>query len=121
VRKHAVLTLAVCVFVGAASGYRQDEAPTVARKSDRKDAEVVIRQDGLATPQADLEKRIRSAPAQVMEKSGLAGAMGGAHVRVVSTDPQEILLPIPQLADGQVPVCYFIRSTPADAPALQRR
>ena len=114
-RKRAVLALFVCVLVGAAWGCRPDEAQAVADKGDRKDAGVVIRQDGLAKPQADLEKRIRSAPAEVMEKSGLAGAMGGAHVQVVSTDPQEILLPIPQLADGQIPVCYFIRSTPPEA------
>jgi hypothetical protein len=50
-----------------------------------------------------------------MAKSGLAGAMGGAHVRVFANDPQEILLPVPQLADGQVPVCYFVRSTPPEA------
>ena len=66
-------------------------------------------------PQADLEKTIGSAPAQVMEQSGLAGAMGGAHVRVVAAASQEVLLPIPQLADGQVPLCFFIRSTPPEA------
>src|SRR5262249_51556051 len=50
-----------------------------------------------------------------MKNSGLAGAMGGARVRVFSGEAQEVLLPIPQLADGQVPICYFISSTPADA------
>jgi hypothetical protein len=50
-----------------------------------------------------------------MKNSGLAGAMGGARVSVSSGDPQEVLLPIPQLADCQVPICYFISSTPADA------
>ena len=115
VRKHAVVALCVCVLTGAASGCRPDEAQAIADKVDRKGAEVVIRQDDLEKTQADLEKRINSTAAQVMEKSGLAGAMGGAHVQVVSTDSQEILLPIPQLADGQVPLCYFIRSTPAEA------
>ena len=50
-----------------------------------------------------------------MEKSGLAGVMGGVHLKVISTDPQELRLPIPQFADGQVPLCYFIRSTPPEA------
>jgi hypothetical protein len=50
-----------------------------------------------------------------MRGSGLAGAMGGARVQVTSTDPQEVILPIPQLAGGQVPLCYFISATPADA------
>jgi hypothetical protein len=75
----------------------------------------IIRQDGLARLQAELAKRIKSAPARVMKKSGLAGAMGGAHVKVFSDKPQTVLMPIPQLADGQVPICYFISSTPADA------
>ena len=69
----------------------------------------------LQNAQAELEKRIDSARAAVMEKSGLAGVMGGAHVQVLSTGPQEVLLPIPQLADGQIPLCYFIRSTPPEA------
>jgi hypothetical protein len=90
----------------AAYGDGPDEARAIIEQAIR---------DGLAGPQADLEKKITSAPARVMQKSGLAGAMGGAHVRVISGDPQEILLPIPQLADGQVPLCYFIRSTPPDA------
>lgn len=85
------------------------------QKGDGKNVGTAIRQDGLAAPQADLEKRIDSAPARAMEKSGLAGAVGGAHVRVISGDPQEILLPIPQLVDGQVPISFFIRSTPPDA------
>jgi hypothetical protein len=76
---------------------------------------VVIRLDRLAGSEAELAKRITSAPAQVMKHSGLAGVMGGAHVRVVSSDPQEVLLPIPQLADAQVPICYFIRSLPDEA------
>ena len=115
VRKHAVLALTICVLVGAISGYRPDDVQAVADNGDRKDAEVAIRHDGLARAQADLEKSISSAPAQVMEKSGLAGAMGGAHVQVFAAAPQEILLPIPQLADGQAPLCFFIRSTPPDA------
>jgi Transglutaminase-like superfamily len=107
--------LFICFFVGATSGYTLDEAQAADERGDRKDVGVAIRQDGLTKAQADLEQRIDSAPAQVMEKSGLAGVMGGAHVRVISTDPQELLLPIPQLADGQVPLCYFIRSTPPEA------
>jgi len=86
-----------------------DERP----KADSKG--VAIRQDGLAEPQAELEKRITSAPARVMKASGLAGAMGGARVKVTATDPQEIILPVPQLTGGQVPLSYFIAITPAEA------
>ena len=76
---------------------------------------IAIPQKGLARLQADLSRSISAAPVRVMNQSGLAGAMGGAHVRLFSGDSHEVLLPIPQLADGQVPICYFISSTPPDA------
>jgi hypothetical protein len=88
-------------------------AGSAQEKASKK--EKSIRQDGLAGLQAELGKSITSAPARVMKNSGLAGTMGGARVKVLSGEPQEVLLPIPQLADGQVPICYFISSTPADA------
>jgi hypothetical protein len=101
----AILTAAVAiVLVGACSA--QEKAAN---------EEKTIHQEGLAGLQSELAKSITSAPAQVMKTSGLAGAMGGAHVKVFAGEPQEVLLPIPQLADGQVPLCYFISSTPADA------
>lgn len=76
---------------------------------------VAVRQDGLVEPHAALDKAITAAPAGVMKQSGLAGVTGGAHFKLTSSGPQEVILPIPQLVDGQVPVCYFIRCTPADA------
>lgn len=76
---------------------------------------IAIQQEGLPTLQVELSKTITDAPAQAMKQSGLAGAMGGTHVKVTSGGAQEVLLPIPQLADGQVPICYFIISTPPDA------
>jgi hypothetical protein len=92
------------VLIGAGSA--RDKAPLEG---------TIIRQDGLAGLRAELEKRISSAPKRAMKNSGLAGALGGAHVKVFSSQPQEVFLPIPQLADGQVPLGYFISSTPADA------
>ena len=50
-----------------------------------------------------------------MKACGLAGVMGAIRVKVTSADPQEVLLPIPQLARGQVPLSYFIAITPANA------
>ena len=41
--------------------------------------------------------------------------MGGAHVRVLAEKPQEVILPIPQLAGHQVPLAYFVEATPAEA------
>lgn len=75
----------------------------------------VIRQTGLADAQTELEKRISAAPKTGMTGSGLAGVMGGARFRLFADGPQDALLPIPQLADGQVPVSFFVRSIPADA------
>jgi hypothetical protein len=105
--------VAIVVVVGLAGGVpvpvRGDDLPSGPSPG------IAIRHDGLAGLQAELEKRITSTEARAMRASGLAGAMGGARVKVTSTDPQEVILPIPQLAGGQVPLCYFISTTPADA------
>lgn len=76
---------------------------------------VAIQTDGLAERQAALAKFVTSAKGRPMTGSGLAGVAGGAVVRVTADKPQEVLLPVPQVADGQVPIGYFIESTPADA------
>jgi hypothetical protein len=76
---------------------------------------VAVQQDGLVGPHSELDQAISAAPAGVTKQSGLAGATGGAHLKLTSGGPKEVVLPIPQLADGQVPICYFIRSTPPDA------
>ena len=86
-----------------------DEPPRAGSKG------VAIRQDGGVELQAELEKRIASIPRRVMKANGLAGAMGGMQIKVTSTAPQEIILPIPQLARGQVPLSYFVAITPANA------
>jgi hypothetical protein len=87
-------------------------------------AGVVIHQEGAAELNAGLRNRITTAPVRAMKGYGIVGGLGGARVRVFSTEPQEILLPIPQMTEGQVPICYSIASTPADAVLeyrLQRR
>jgi hypothetical protein len=50
-----------------------------------------------------------------MHESGLAGAMGGVHVTLISGGTQELLLPMPQLVDGQVPLCFFVGVNPPEA------
>ena len=85
------------------------------RADDRHDNGVVLRTEKSAERHAELMKRIESSPNIVMKASGLAGAMGGVTVRVSSSAPQEIILPVPQLASGQVPVCLFVRNEPSDA------
>ena len=101
--------------VGALAGCGRDEDA-----SANTTPGAAVRADGLAQPQAELAKRVTSAPAKAMAGSGLAGVAGGVRVRVTTGDPQEVQLPIPQLAGGQVPVCYLISGTPADAVAAYR-
>ena len=76
---------------------------------------VAIQTAGLAERQAELAKVVTSAPAGPMKGPGLAAAAGGMHLRVLADKPQEVLLPIPQLNEGQVPIALFVESTPADA------
>lgn len=76
---------------------------------------VAVQQDGLIGRHAELDNAITAAPAGVMRQSGLAGLTGGVHLKLTSGRPQEVILPVPQLADSQVPVCYFIRCTPPEA------
>jgi hypothetical protein len=113
----ALTVLVLVVSLGAACSWGEPSGESVRDDADKQQAtpEVALRQDNLAGLQTALAKRVNSAPAAAMKQCGLAGALGGAHVRVTSTDPQEIRLPIPQLADGQVPLCYAINSDPADA------
>jgi hypothetical protein len=106
----ALLLIGVVVIL---VGCRAREDDSAQENAPNKGA--IIRQDGLADLQAEVEKRVASAPAGMMKNSGLAGAMGGARVKVLASESQEVLLPMPQLADSQVPICYFVSSTPADA------
>lgn len=120
------MRVAIALLVGMAGAsndvYRGHLRATDAPSDNPQ--EVAIRQERLSDLQTELAKRIASAPAREMKHSGLAGAMGGARVKLFSRNPQEVVLPIPQLADGQVPLCYAITVTPADAAAefrLRRR
>ncbi len=78
-------------------------------------AGVVVHQEGPAGPGAALDERIALLPARPMTGGGLAAATGGLHLRVSSSEPREVLLPIPQVSAGQAPLWYSIRATPSDA------
>jgi len=66
---------------------------------------------------SESQAAIASAPAKAMNRPGLAAATGGVRVRILSSDPQELLFPLPQLVDAQVPICHFVAITPAEAVA----
>src|SRR5688500_3620277 len=82
---------------------------------ERTSQGVALQTEKSAEHHAAFVKRIDSSPAAVMKNYGLAAAQGGAMVRVTSNRPQEILIPIPQMVDGQIPVSYFVAGTPSDA------
>ncbi len=100
----------VCVFAGILSGCTSNHSAPESTSQG-----VAIRLEEMAALQEESARIIASAPSGVMNQSGIAGAMGGSHVKLMKDGTYEILLPIPQLADGQVPLCYYISATPADA------
>lgn len=72
----------------------------------------------------ELAAKVASANTETMTKPGLVGALGGARVKLLKSGRHQVLLPLPQLVDTQIPVCYYIRSTPHDAVVeyrVQRR
>ncbi len=103
-------TIAVSLMLGAFCGCR----PQVSVRPILSEG-AVIRQQGMGALQEELARKVTAGTAKAMSQPGLVGALGGAHVRLLTTGTHEILLPLPQLADSQVPVCYYIRGTPADA------
>lgn len=74
-----------------------------------------IDQQGLEASHAALVADLTSGAPATIANSGLVGAIGGARIKFINSGPQELILPLPQRADGQVPLSFFIRSTPRDA------
>ena len=58
---------------------------------------------------------ITSAPPKVMSGTGLVGVQGGVRVKVLKAGNHEILIPLVQVTDTQIPVTYTIASDPANA------
>lgn len=81
---------------------------------------IFIKQEGMEALHEELVASVTSGTAKVMMQPGLVAVQGGAHVKLLKAGTNEILLPLPQLADGQVPICYFIHSTPEDASTAFR-
>jgi hypothetical protein len=76
---------------------------------------VVIGQAGLTPLYEEVTAAIESAPARVMSGSGLVGAMGGARVKLLKGGTHEVLLPLPQMTATQIPVVYFVATSPGEA------
>ena len=79
-------------------------------------AGVAIRREGMAERETELAKRIGRPDAG--DEGERARRGDGRSPRPGVRRPQEVLLPVPQLAGGQVPVCYFIgRNRPTPSPS----
>jgi len=84
----------------------------------------ILKQQGMDARHETLAAKLSSAGRETMTMPGLVGALGGARVKLLKAGAHQVLLPLPQVTDGQVPVWYFIRSTPRDAAVeyrIQRR
>jgi Transglutaminase-like superfamily len=110
-------TATVVVLAGTDGGM---ETPVHADEPKGDATGIPLRTEGSAVRHVELRKRIESAPNRAMSRGGLAGAMGGVNVKVIASAPQEIILPIPQLTGGQVPVSLFVRCDPPNAVSEYR-
>jgi hypothetical protein len=76
---------------------------------------IVIEQSDLALLQDQATTAVKSAPTRTLKSGGLIGVLGGARVKLLSDGAHEVLLPMPQLSESQIPLCYAITSTPREA------
>lgn len=76
---------------------------------------VSIDREGMASVHRQLNAAIEAAPKEPMQTPGLVGSQGAARVRLVRSGTHDVLLPIPQLLESQVPVIFCIKTEPAAA------
>ncbi len=62
-----------------------------------------------------LVARINAAPAKALNGPGLVAATGGLQLKLLKAGAHEVILPIPQMIDSQVPICLFVNGSPSDA------
>ncbi len=76
---------------------------------------VAIEQTTTPPLHVQMSNAITSAPPRFMNGGGLVGVLGGARVKMLQAGQHEVMLPLPQLADSQIPICYAIVTTPREA------
>ena len=80
------------------------------------DASGVIMRPSVNASLPEAIEAVESAiPPKAMQGSGLAGAMGGVHLKGQRAGSYGVRLPLPQMIDGQTPVCYALSATPETA------
>jgi hypothetical protein len=104
------ITLAVAVAAATVGCGGTNAAPGIPATG------VVIEQSGMSPPQDQLVKAMTSGLPWPMTAGGLAGAQGGGHFKILEPGTHEVLLPLPQLTDAQIPLCYAITSAPPGDP-----
>jgi hypothetical protein len=76
---------------------------------------VIMRSSVNASIPEAIEAVASASPPKAMQGSGLAGAMGGVHLKGRQAGSYAVRLPLPQMIDGQTPVCYAVDATPETA------
>jgi hypothetical protein len=104
------LTLAALVLLGLGPGCSRQNGDPVGLSHA-----VALDQTAVVSLQAQTVAAVGSAPTRAMDGAGLAGVLGGVRVKFLKPGTHEVILPVPQLADTQIPVCYAIATTPKEA------
>jgi len=108
----------ICVMIGASVvGCKQKESG----RQDTSQGVVIDQPDKETLPN---EVTSPSSSSTTMKSPGIAAVMGGTHIKAFKSDTYEVLLPMPQLADSQVPIYYYISTKPEQSLLeyrLQRR
>lgn len=101
----AIVALALCAGCGSRDpGPPPGLSPGVAL--DRQDAPAL--HDRIAGA-------VQAAPPGVGNGGGLIGVLGGARVKLLRTGTHELLLPLPQFTETQIPLCHALVTQPREA------
>lgn len=110
-----LIALAAAAFLTAAGCDGRSEVTP-----EKLSAGIIMEQSELVQVQEQATEAVTSAPASTMKRAGLVGILGGAQVRLLKAGTHEVLLPMPQLTETQIPVSYAIITTPRDAGKIYR-
>lgn len=83
---------------------------------DARGGVLVVPSENAGIPEAIKAVEV-AVPPRTMRGSGLAGAMGGLHLKAQSAGSYGVRLPLPQMMDGRIPVHYTLRAAPENALA----
>jgi len=111
VRKKGFLTVAMAAVLVALAGCNKRNTSG----SKNLSSGIAMEQSGLITVHDQTKSAVASALPRVMNGGGLIGVLGGARVKCLVGGTHEVLLPMPQLTESQIPVCYAVVTIPQGA------